>query len=113
MNSIPKSKSLLEEKLRSAEEKGIRPLQVDELDKVTGGYKEGDSTLQSHGLEVYCPNCLNSDPGKIGERVLNDDELHTTEYHCNACGTDFVVDKDLRACIEKNYYKQLVPGYKY
>ncbi len=90
-----------------------RELSDEEMNDIVGGYKEGDKNLQSYGLEVYCPNCLNSDSGKIGERVYNDPELHTTEYHCNACGTDFVVDKDLHASIEKNYYKQLVPSYKW
>ncbi|MBR2186794.1 MAG: hypothetical protein IJ857_05610 [Lachnospiraceae bacterium] len=95
------------------EEKDMEKLLDDELDGVTGGVREDNKRLDTYGMSITCPN--KGCPGKISETVYEDDTdpaFHSYLYHCDSCGTSFVIfrkrvilkDQWVKKCKKHNHF---------
>ena len=64
-------------------------LSDDQLDKVSGGYTEGNLVSDFTGYIIKCPNCQNTDESTLAHIPAPENSILTGEYVCKKCGTHF------------------------
>ncbi len=64
----------------------------DELDNVSGGFRE-DASIPSKGYEIACPNCRAAGVNDIAMevKVWRNGDIESVEYTCYKCFKPFIV----------------------
>ena len=70
----------------------MEKMNLQDLDKVNGGFEEQNGNLPTAGMEIVCPNCHKKDQNAFAKSVLFDPEIGSVEYRCS-CGCRFVCFK--------------------
>lgn len=66
-----------------------KPLDLFELNNVTGGFAEANPGLPTAGKKIKCPKCHTTEKSKFSKSVFYDPKLGSVEYMCG-CGCKFV-----------------------
>ncbi len=68
----------------------MNKLNDDELDKVSGGWRETNEDLPTYGKNIVCPFCGNDKKEKFAPNVIYDRINNSVTYFCS-CKKSFVV----------------------
>lgn len=67
----------------------MEKMDLNDLDRVNGGFEELNEKLPTEGMEIVCPNCHRKDKNAFAKSALYDPGIGSVEYRCG-CGCSFV-----------------------
>lgn len=71
----------------------MKKLNMNDLEKINGGFKEENKGLPTYGKEIVCPKCKSKLPASFVNGALYDPKIGSVEYTCH-CGCSFVCYQD-------------------
>ncbi len=84
-----------------------------DLEGISGGFREDNKSLGSYGLNIKCPTCKTTESKNFDPYVLKDPKTNSSEYSCLSCGTKFIV-YEKRVILKSDWIQQCKKkGYEY